>query len=234
MPEFFGWRLCGAREGIIMEKILLIIHIATGSISIFSGFLALFTRKGSLFHIASGRIFSIAILITGGAIIGLGIFGGSIDDVLGGLTLLYFVVTAWRTLQFPKLAINTLDYGLFICVLGLAMTNTILGLKAKTLSLEYPSTQYFLIALIHLIAVVDDLYLLMKRRAVKKYCLIRHAWRMCLVLFMASGSLFLGQMRIFPAMLIEHSVFVFFIPPLLPLLFMGYWVIRINIKRSQI
>lgn len=216
-----------------MEQMLLIMHISTGLIGILTGFVALATNKGSVVHVINGRLFCAAMLITGGAIIGLGISGGSISDTLGGLSIMYFIATAWLTLQFPNRSVNSIDLSLFICVASIVFANTYLGFHANELSLEYPPAQYCVVAFIHFIAGADDLFLLMKRRAGPKHRLIRHSWRMCLVLFMASGSFFLGQMKVFPKVLVENGMLLFFIPPLLSLFFMGYWLFRLSLMKRE-
>lgn len=54
----------------------------------------------------------------------------------------------------------------------------------------------------------------------------RHLWRMCFALFVASGSFFLGRIRIF-----RHSVRELYIPwvlAFLTLLLMIFWLVRVR------
>ena len=216
-----------------MEQALLIIHISTGGIGIFTGFLSLLASKGSRIHMCAGRVFSATILITGVAIVGLGINGKDLGDILGGLSLIYFTATAYRALQLQKRSANVIDLVFFLLALWICLTNFYLSLHAQELSLEYPPLQYAIVALIHLIAAAGDFFLLFKQRAGKAHRLLRHSWRMCLVLFMASGSFFLGQMKVFPQEITEHGFWLFFIPPLLTLAYMGYWIIRLSLKKKS-
>ncbi|WP_111980247.1 hypothetical protein [Algibacillus agarilyticus] len=219
-----------------MAHFLLNIHILTGGIGILAGFMALISTKGSSLHKSSGRLFSVAMLFCGGSIIGLfglGVKGSNISDALSGLTIIYFIATAFRSLKVGQRSLTTLDYMLFAGVMSIALANVYLGLNASKLALEYPPAQYFVVAFIHFIAVADDLYLRFKRSVGKQYRLIRHSWRMSLVLFMASGAFFLGQMKLFPAVLTENAFILFFIPSLLSLFYMGYWLVRLNIKKTR-
>jgi hypothetical protein len=54
---------------------------------------------------------------------------------------------------------------------------------------------------------------------------MRHMWRMCFGLFVATGSFFLGQQQVFPAWLRGSPVLL--IPALLPLALLIFWLLRI-------
>ena len=54
----------------------------------------------------------------------------------------------------------------------------------------------------------------------------RHLWRMCCGLFFATGSFFLGQQQVFPALL-RGSIFLTVLA-LLPFPLMIYWLIRVR------
>lgn len=214
----------------IMETILLTLHITTGTFAIITGFITLFLVKGSKWHVNTGRAFNIAMLVTAASISGLGAYGHNIDDILGGVMIMYFIISAWRSLKFPKVTLNRLDVGLFVVILSLTLANLALGYQAGKSVQEFPPALYYITATILFIAVLDDIYLFIKRGAKGNYRVIRHSWRMCLVLFIAAGSFFLGQMKVFPQIIIEKMFYLLFIPPILPILALIYWVIRLNIK----
>jgi len=57
----------------------------------------------------------------------------------------------------------------------------------------------------------------------------RHLWRMCFGLFIATGSFFLGQgSKVFPAFVLKSNVL--FIPAILPLLLLIFWLVRVRFK----
>ena len=53
----------------------------------------------------------------------------------------------------------------------------------------------------------------------------RHVWRMCLALFIASGSFFLGQQKVMPAFIQGSPILV--VLGVAPLLFMIFWLCRV-------
>jgi hypothetical protein len=57
--------------------------------------------------------------------------------------------------------------------------------------------------------------------------IMRHLWRMCFGLFIATGSFFLGQgTKVFPAFVLKSNVL--FIPAILPLLLLIFWLLRVR------
>jgi hypothetical protein len=55
--------------------------------------------------------------------------------------------------------------------------------------------------------------------------LITHLWRMCLAMFIATGSFFLGQAKVFPKPLRIFPLLA--IPALLPLALLLFWLVRV-------
>ena len=62
--------------------------------------------------------------------------------------------------------------------------------------------------------------------------LARHLWRMCFALFVASGSLFLGQPQVFPAPLRNSPLLIGM--AVAPLGFLIFWIIRVRLKRLSL
>jgi len=59
--------------------------------------------------------------------------------------------------------------------------------------------------------------------------LIRHLWRMCFGLFIATGSFFLGQQQVFPVAIRKQYI----LAPLaiLPLMLLIYWLVRVRFAK---
>lgn len=55
----------------------------------------------------------------------------------------------------------------------------------------------------------------------------RHLWRMSAAFFLATGSFFFGQARLFPAEIRQSGLLA--IPALVPLALMLYWLIRVRV-----
>jgi hypothetical protein len=60
--------------------------------------------------------------------------------------------------------------------------------------------------------------------------IMRHLWRMCFGLFIATGSFFLGQQQVFPAFL-RGSIFLTVLA-VLPLPLMIYWLFRVRFSKT--
>ena len=61
--------------------------------------------------------------------------------------------------------------------------------------------------------------------------IVRHLWRMCFGLFIATGSFFLGQQQVFPAFVRGSNAL--FVPAILPLVLMIFWLIRVRFKNAH-
>ena len=79
-----------------------------------------------------------------------------------------------------------------------------------------------------LIAVVGDATLVFSRSFSGTARIARHLWRMCLALTMATGSAFTnGAARMLPGP--YHVPLVFFLPQLLPIGLLFFWMIRVRL-----
>jgi hypothetical protein len=68
------------------------------------------------------------------------------------------------------------------------------------------------------------------RRRFRLQGIVRHLWRMCFGFFIATGSFFLGQQQVFPAWL--RGSIVLFIPALLPLVLLIFWLFRVRFTNA--
>lgn len=60
----------------------------------------------------------------------------------------------------------------------------------------------------------------------------RHLWRMCFALFIASGSFFMGRIRIFPQFI--RDAYIPILLTMLPLLLLIFWLVRIRMKNNPV
>lgn len=81
-----------------MIKAFMFLHILGGSLAIAGGYAALFARKGGAVHRSAGMLFVYAMLAMG---IGAAVVGLARDKPawLGGPMVVYFVITATRTVR---------------------------------------------------------------------------------------------------------------------------------------
>ena len=87
---------------------------------------------------------------------------------------------------------------------------------------------FFVFGTVGLLAGIGDVRMLrvgMLRGAPR---LARHLWRMCFALFIASGSFFLGQAKVFPKPI--RIIPLLAVPVVAVLVMMVYWLWRIRVK----
>src|SRR5262249_50382720 len=184
---------------------ILIFHISSGTAGVLSGFLATSLRKGSPRHRITGNVFFISML-------GLGVSGAYMawmksepPNVLGGILTCYLVATAWITARRREGRPGIFDWVALLLVLTIGATQFTLGLQAvaspKGTRYGFPPGPYFLFASVALFAVIGDVRLLVRGGISGTQRLVRHLWRMCFALFVASGSIFLARPHLFPAFL---------------------------------
>jgi hypothetical protein len=88
----------------------------------------------------------------------------------------------------------------------------------------YPPPLYFAFGAVALLSVVGDARMML-RTLQGRQRIARHLWRMCFAMFIASGSFFLGQAKVFPKPI--RIIPLLAIPALLPLVLMLYWLARV-------
>lgn len=211
------------------------IHIFAGMLAIGSGAVAMLAAKGSALHRQAGSWFVFSMLaMTGSA--ALVSFFLRIDHVTGVVALFtaYLVTTSWlavkRSVEQSRKAL--LGLALAAIALGVYALSRWLDFQANPQSLitkNSPPQTLLVFGLVSLIAAALDLRLCYVKRLVGAQRLVRHLWRMCFAMLIATGSLFAGQMQVFPAMLRKASVVglpLLLLPVLLVLLSSLYWLGR--------
>ena len=209
---------------------LLLLHIASGTLGMLSGFVAVFLRKGSRRHAIAGKVFVISMLILSSSGAYLAIAKHQPCNVLGGMLTFYLVATAWVTVRRKEAGTGIFDWGALLIVLPVAAVELTLGLEAAIsptgLKYEYPPWPYFIFGAVALLATVGDIRMLVRGGIAGSQRLARHLWRMCFALFIAAMSIFLARQQIFPAILQRTGVLIFL--SVLPLLLMIFWLFRIR------
>src|SRR6202041_3391133 len=78
-----------------MRLPLLILHILAGTVGLLSGTFAIAVRKGSRLHLASGNIFTAAMLTLASSAFCLAIMKSQRGNILGSIITFYMITTAW-------------------------------------------------------------------------------------------------------------------------------------------
>lgn len=210
---------------------LLALHISGGITGILSGAVAMVFRKGSRGHVLAGQVFVIAMLCMSASGAYMAYFvKPNMGNVMGGVMTFYMVSTAWMTARRRDGETTIFDWGALLVALAFAAFAATLGLQAAHsptgLKEGYPPALYFIWGSVALLSAAGDLRMLWRGGVFfGSQRIVRHLWRMCLGLFIATGSFFLGQQKVFPASL--RGLKVWFVPAFLPLVLLIFWLLRV-------
>jgi len=212
------------------DPIITFIHIGAGTVALLSGAAALIARKGSRPHRQAGNAFFVSMLVMSALGAYLAWIKPDMGTAIMGLLTFYVVTTAWMTVirkegQSGRFEIVTMFVGLAIAAAALAS-----GLEAASnvrgVKHGYPAGFYFVVSGVAALLALGDLRVFIRRGIAGVQRLRRHLWRMCFALFIAAGSLFLGQPMVFPEPV--RGTAVLFAPVLLVIGTMVFWLIRVR------
>ena len=207
---------------------ILLLHIGAGVVGIGSGFAAMGLRKGSRLHAMAGQVFVVSMLIMAsiGAVVSPLLPQRA--NVVPALLTLYLVLTGWRSARDRSgdagvAEIGGLIFALFTVAVGLTFALDAAMSPTGLLDDERPSA-YLAFTAFPLLAAALDVAVILRGRLSRPHRITRHIWRMSLALFIAAGSLFLGQPKVFPAWLRGSPIM--FVPELAILGLMLFWLAR--------
>jgi uncharacterized membrane protein len=218
--------------------LLLYFHIGGGIIGLLAGALAIASRKGGTTHRSVGNVFFVSMLVT--YLIGAGVAPflteGQRTNFVAGILALYLLISGWRTATRQGNKAGPAE--MFGFVIALAVTA--LGLLFMHMAANSPNgtvdgspPQAFLVFVVAgSVAAVGELNVLLRRGISGAARVARHLWRMCFSLFIASGSLFLGQPQVFPDWFKATPLpFAF---ALAPLVAMAIWLTLVRCRRLEL
>jgi ABC-type uncharacterized transport system permease subunit len=213
---------------------MLLIHIAAGGVGIVSGYAALLAAKGSPLHRRAGVVFVGSMMTMGLFAAWLAAAKGELGNVIAGVLTTYLVVTALTTVRPPTVASRRVD----VAAMGVALATGVAGVALTLQSYlqgdgtrdGVPARIYLVFATVALLSGLSDLRIMRAGGVRGVPRLRRHLWRMCVALFIAAGSFFLGQadeiperLRVFPVLALLSFT---------PLLAMAFWLWRVRIRKT--
>ena len=206
----------------------LALHIGGGSVGILSGYAAVSVPKGERLHRIFGTVFFAAMLAMGTMGLALSVWISQFGNIAGGAVASYLVATAWLTVKRKAGTTGRLDVALFLGVLATSGLFLYWGWQASMSPRHtfqgYGAALYYVFGSLTAFLAALDLKIILRGGISGVARIARHLWRMCLALFVAAGSFFLGQQKVMPAFM--HGSPLLFIPALAPFGFMIYWLIR--------
>jgi uncharacterized membrane protein len=214
---------------------ILFLHIGGGLVGIGSGFAAMALRKGSRAHALAGQVFVISMLF-------MAVIGAVVSpllpqraNVVPALLTIYLVVTGWRSARDWSGEAGPIEIGALVfalCTVAAGLTFALDAAMSPTGLLDTePSSTYLVFSAFPAFAAVLDVSVILRARLSRPHRLARHLWRMSVALFVAAGSLFLGQPKAFPAALRGSPIM--FVPELAVLAGLAYWMIRVLVFRRR-
>lgn len=219
--------------------IILWLHIGGGSVGIVSGSVALAVRKGGRLHVLAGNVFFVSMLVMAsiGGFVAPFLVSPQGDpklfDSIAGFFTCYLVATSWLTVRRKAGTIGRAEVVGFVYASCLAAGAVLLGMRAASSPAGvfggFPSTGYYGLGGIIALAAALDLKVILQRGITGSPRIARHLWRMCLALFVAVGSFFLGQQRVMPEYM-QGSPWLS-VPPLAVLAMMVFWLLKLRLAR---
>lgn len=211
----------------------LIVHVSAGSIGILSGAVALSVSKGGRLHRAAGNVFFVSMLTMATMATCLAALIPQRNNVVGGVFVFYLVGTAWMTVRRREGSAGLFEYSAILVALAVVVADLIFGLQAthspKGKLDGFPAAIYFGTACIAAIGAAGDLGMILRGGISGARRIARHLWRMCLALFFAAGSFFIGQQKVMPAFM--HGSPILLALGISPLFVMVFWLIRVRLTK---
>lgn len=212
---------------------LLPVHIVAGGLAIVLGAVALLASKGQWLHRRSGLLFVCAMLAMGvsGAVLAL---RQSLTNVnaLGGAMSVYFVLTAFTTVQPVSARRAQIDRAALILGAVAALAWYAVGIRA-VLNGRYTFMAYatFVFGTAMALALVGDVRVMRMGWLPRASRLARHLWRMCFALFIAAASFFSIQERVAKVLPAPFTTpLMRALPVVLIFVAMFFWLWRVRVK----
>ncbi len=221
----------------------LVVHIGAGGVAIVAGAWALAARKGGRQHRRSGAVFFAAMLsmaIAASCLAFVAVlrgYDGQAANVFGGLFAFYLVTTGWLTVRRPQGVVGRPEIigcvgALIIAVVALVwLLPMTLGAEGKTLGV--PTAAPIILAIVAALLAALDIKVIVKGGISGLPRTRRHLWRMCLGMFIATGSFFIGQQKDMPVAIQGSPILLLLgFAPLAAMVFWLFWVNRSTRKVS--
>jgi uncharacterized membrane protein len=219
---------------------VLLIHIAAGTLASVTGFVALFSPKGAWLHRRAGAIYVAAMMLLAVSTAVLGVIIAKPGNIFAGAFTFYLVLSSWLAVRRPQGTFGWIERASALIPLAMAILSIAGAVATLTLPSGPPADLppgerppvVLAVGLIALLAAGLDVRVMIKGGLSGAARVARHLWRMCLAMFIATGS-FGAQV---PVMLRRIDVgppplLVDFGPALLVLVLLTFWMIRVRIGR---
>jgi uncharacterized membrane protein len=212
-------------------RMILLAHIVAGGLGLTSGYVALYAAKGATLHRRSGMLFVCVMLTMSVTAMLISAVEGvaPVINVPSALLTFYLVVTGLTTVRPPAAGSHRLDIAAMLMAFAVGVGCFVLGVTSAAkggaaAGMAYP---LFMFGLVALLASRGDLRMIRAGGVRGSSRLVRHLWRMCFALFIASIAFYGGQGRV-PEVLRVPALLAAGV--LLPIVAMSYWLWRLRTR----
>lgn len=212
-----------------------LIHVTGGAVSLIAGPVSLLAPKGRWLHRKAGTVFFVAMLVMAGVAFVMASLRVEKVNTLAAAFTLYLVATAWGVVRTRPGTVGRIErfapwVGGFIAACGLTVGALVAAFPGRLYDgdSDFSASPVLFLVFGGLAAMSAglDVWTLRRGGLTGAARVSRHLWRMCLALFIAAGSYFLGQADTIPASLRGDHLYL---PPLLVLVALAFWMIRVRI-----
>jgi hypothetical protein len=213
--------------------VALAIHFAGGLVAIVAGTIALSVAKGGRLHKQSGLAFTWAMIVLGLTAAGIGIYENRPGQVGAGLVAAYLVFSGMTTVKSFAGIGRRVDVALMVLAFAFGAASVYGGvnewLDPTVEVVGRPRVVPPLVfGIVLLLAAIGDLRAIRAGGLRGSRRLARHLWRMCVGLFIATGSFFLGQMKFIPEPV--RILPLLLVLAFAPIVLLVYWMWRVRLR----
>lgn len=209
---------------------LVLIHICGATVGLLSGYMAMTFRKGSGWHAAAGNVFFVSMLAMSlsGAYIATFLRPEKIN-VIAALLTFYLITTSWRAAKNRLGTTGMIDVAAMLLATSIGVAALAFGVTK--LGKNGPLAAFLIIfGAGALIGALGDLRMLRRGGAAGQQRIVRHLWRMCFALMIATFSFYPGQAKLFPRWLRDTNLLL--VPHVLLIGSMIWHRVRMTRKRA--
>ncbi len=209
---------------------ILYTHIASGALGLLAGVIASLSKKGAYLHRSTGKIFLASMLACYGigAAVAPFLDAGQRVNFVAAILALYLLISGIQAVKLKAYKASKFNLvGLFLSIaitlLGLLFMH--MGSQSESGTVDgSPPSAFLLFVIAGTLLSIGEARILIVKTLSPQGRIYRHLWRMCFSFFIASGSLFSGQIQMFPEWIASSFLPIFC--SVFPLLILVYWTIK--------
>ncbi len=199
-------------------------HVTAGAFALVAGGVALFARKGEMWHRLAGNVFFVSMIVMTVAAFGAAIVKDQAINITASTVTFYMIMTSWMAAMRRDGEIGQFETVALIGGLGVVASAAWFAVTDKG-----AAPVHYVFGTIAAIAVLCDASVIWRQGLSGKRRIARHLWRMSFAMLVATGAYFAGQPKFVPAILRETNMN--FAPIVLVLVLLVFWLVRVRFTK---